>query len=248
MNRFLAVQHTYSEYLGAIEKQLENRGIGFTYVRPFTGQAVPASALNHDALWLLGGAYPVTDREHCPWLDDELRLVAAFQRARRPVVGFGFGALLLAQALGGAAHAEPAHRAYWTQAHTSGGGTSDPVAAALAERRVLVWVNGRVELPSDLPPLVVDDAGDWIAFRKDNAYGLLCRPELKPGMIEDMIMEEGRPLPVNVSEVLETARSEWQPTQKTTDGVLAALVSALDLMRERRKMPVFALRAVKDEG
>ena len=247
MNRFLVVQHTYSEYLGALEKQLENRGIGFTYVRPFTGQAVPASAVNHDALWLLGGAYPVTDHEHCPWLDDELRLIAAFQRARRPVVGFGFGALLLAQALGGAAHAKPAHRAYWTTAHAGAGGAPDPVAAALAGRRVLVMVEGRAELPSDLTPLAVDDAGDWIAFRKDHVYGLLCRPELKPGMIEDMIMEEGRPLAENIGELLETARAEWQQTQKTTDDVLAALVSALDLMRERRRMPVFALNVVKED-
>lgn len=248
MNRFLVVQHTYSEYLGAIEKQLENRGIGFTYVRPFTGQAVPGSALQHDALWLLGGAWPVTDREHCPWLDDELRLVAAFRRARRPVVGFGFGALLLAQAAGGAPHAEPAHRAYWTTAHAYGGDASDPIAGALAGRRVLVMVNGRVELPSGLPPLVVDEAGDWIAFRKDSACGLLCRPELKPGMIEDMMMEDGRPVAENIAEVLDVARAEWRETQKTTDEVLAALVSALGLMQERRRMPVFALNVVKDEG
>jgi hypothetical protein len=50
MKRFAAVQHSYSEFLGAIEKQLENRGIGFTYFRPFTGQSLPASALQFDAL------------------------------------------------------------------------------------------------------------------------------------------------------------------------------------------------------
>ena len=75
MKQFLVVQHTYSEFLGAIEKQLENRGIGFIYCRPFSRQQLPASALQYDALWLLGGAYPVTDREHGPWLDDELRLI-----------------------------------------------------------------------------------------------------------------------------------------------------------------------------
>jgi GMP synthase-like glutamine amidotransferase len=248
MKRFLVVQHTYSEYLGTIEKQLEGRGIGFVYVRPFTGQALPGGALNHDALWLLGGAWPVTDRENVPWLDSELRLIAAFRRARRPAVGFGFGALLLAQAAGGVASAEPAQRAYWTTAHRVRGGESDPVAAALDGRRVLVMVNGRAGLPSGVAPLAVDDSGDWIAFRVEHGYGLLCRPEVKPGMIEDMIMEEGRPLPENVAELLDIARSEWPQTQRTTENVLAALVTALDLMRERHKMPVFALRTVKDEG
>lgn len=37
MKRFIAVQYSHSEFLGAIEKQLENRGIGFSYFRPVTG-------------------------------------------------------------------------------------------------------------------------------------------------------------------------------------------------------------------
>lgn len=125
MKQFLVVQHTYSEFLGAIEKQLENRDIGFFYCRPFTGQRLPASALQYDALWLLGGAYPVNDRGPCPWLDDEFRLIRVFQNARRAIVGLGFGGLLVAQAAGGAAHAEPAQRAYWTTAHATDVGAED---------------------------------------------------------------------------------------------------------------------------
>jgi len=76
---------------------------------------------------------------------------------------------------------------------------------------------------------------------------MLFRPELKPGMVEDMIMEEGRPLPDNISEVLEETRAQWLESQRTTDRVIAALVSALDLMQERRKMPVFKLNPVESE-
>jgi GMP synthase-like glutamine amidotransferase len=246
MKQFLVVQHTYAEFLGGIEKQLENRGIGFLYFRPFTGQSLPASALQYDALWLLGGAYPPTDREHCPWLDDELKLIAAFRRAKRPVVGFGAGGLLLAQAAGGIAHAEPTQRAYWTTARKTDAGRDDRVATAVDGRKVLVMTNGRVDLPPDVKPILTDDDGAWIAMRGELAYGLLFRPELKPGMLEDMIMEEGRPLPENIGAVLEEARAQWNESQRTTDRVLAALVAALELMRERRKMPVFTLQAVKD--
>jgi hypothetical protein len=112
---------------------------------------------------------------------------------------------------------------------------------------VLVMVNGHVDLPSGVPALAVDEAGEWIAFRKDAACGMLCRPELTPGVIEDIIMEEGRSLPENISDVLATARAEWPQTRRTTDDVFAALVTALDLMRERRRMPVFALRAIKEQ-
>jgi GMP synthase-like glutamine amidotransferase len=245
MKQFLVVQHTYSEFLGSIEKQLENRGIGFIYFRPFTGQSLPASALQYDALWLLGGAYAVNDREHCPWVDDELRLIAAFQRARRPVIGFGFGGLLLAQAAGGNAYVEPAHRAYWTTARKTSAG--DPLGDAVDGNKVLVMVNGRVDLPQDMAPVLVDEAGEWIAVRTKAGYGALFRPELKPGMIEDMIMEEGRPLPDDITAILNTARNEWAQTQRTTDQVAATLVSALDLMQERRKPPVFILNPVHPE-
>ena len=35
--------------------------------------------------------------------------------------------------------------------------------------------------------------------------------------------------------------------QETTARAVAALVEALDLMQERRKMPVFSLKAVKED-
>jgi GMP synthase (glutamine-hydrolysing) len=249
MKQFLVVQHTYSEFLGTIEKQLENRDIGFVYQRPFTGHSLPASALQYDALWLLGGAHAVTDRAACPWIDDELRLLGVFRRARRPVIGIGFGGLLVAQGCGGTAHAEPLQLARWTTAHATAAGRADPLARAVDGRRVLVMVNGRVDLPPALAPVAVNDAGDWIAIRSDAlTYGLLFRPELKPGMLEDMIMEEGRPVPDAIGDLLAEARSEWPETQHTTMAVIAALVHALDLMRERRKMPVFALNPVKGEG
>jgi GMP synthase (glutamine-hydrolysing) len=248
MIRFVAVQHTFAEFFGALEPQLESRGIGFTYLRVVTGQDVIGSALQHDALWLLGGAYPVTDGEHCPWVVDELRLIGAFQKARRPVIGLGFGAHLVALAAGGTAHEEPFHDAYWTTARATVAGRADPLARAIDGRKVFVMANGRVDLPSGIEPVAVDDAGRWIAFRPDAlTYGLLFRPELKPGMIEDMVMEEERPVPENIGELIETARERWEETQETIDLVMVALVQALDLMRERRKMPVFTLKAVRDE-
>ena len=242
MKHFLVVQHTYSEFLGLIERQLENRDIGFTYCRPFTGQDVPGSALQHDALWLLGGAYPINDAGHCPWVADEMRLVGLFRKAGRPVVGIGFGGLVVAAAAGGTAHAEPAQSAYWTVARATAAGRDDPLAQAVDGREVLVMVDGRVDLPEGVPVVATDAEGRWIAARPDpQTYALLFRPEVKPGMLEDMIMEEGRPTPENIGELLAQARERWNDLQATTDRVLVALVSALDLMRERRKAPIFKI-------
>lgn len=246
MKRFAAVQHSYSEFLGPIEKQLENRGIGFTYFRPFTGQSLPASALQFDALWLLGGACAPFDRAQAVWHDEEMRFLRSFGRAARPVVGLGYGAQMIALAAGGEAQPDPQPYAYWTTAHATAAGAADPLAQAIDGRQVLVAASGRVALPAGVEPLAVDDAGEWIVLRQGLSCGLLFRPELTPGMIEDTIMEEGRQLPDNISEVLGQARTLWPQYRETTDRVLAALVTGLDLMQERRKPPVFTLHAVRD--
>jgi GMP synthase-like glutamine amidotransferase len=245
MKRFLVVQHSYSEFLGGVETQLESRDIGFSYVRPFTGQALPASALQYDALWLLGGAYPVCDSAHGPWVADEVRLVSAFRRAKRPVVGLGFGGLVVAVAAGGTPRATPAHRAYFSTAHRPAGAPGDPLAEALDGRRLLIMVNGRVDLPAGVAPILIDDQGEWIAVRPDAmTYGLLFRPELKPGMLEDMVMEEGRETPEHIGELIAGLRADRDAVQRNQDLTVAALVAALDLMRERKKPPVFALNPV----
>lgn len=243
MKNYAVIQHNYSEFLGLIERQLEVRDIGFSYFRPFVGQDLPGSALQFDALFLLGGSWPTVDAEHSPWHDAERRLIGAFLKADRPVVGFGFGGLLVAEHFGASASAEPFHTAYWTTAHCTAAGKGDALAEAVDGRRVLVMYNGTATLPGGVEPIVVDDDGRWLAIRPHAlAYGLLFRPELKPGMIEDMIMEAKRNVPDNIGELLASARDEWEDTQQTTDRVIVALVKALDLMTERRKAPVFSLK------
>lgn len=247
MKQFLVIQHTFSEFLGSIENQLESRDIGFAYQRPFLEQQLPGSAHQFDALWSLGGAYPVSDHDNCPWIDDELRLIGLFRHAQRPVVGLGFGGLLVAAFEGGLVHEEPEHQAYWTTAYATDFGKGDPLAQAVDGRRVLVMCNGSVDLPMGLQPIIVDESGRWLAIRPEPlTYGMLFRPELKPGMLEDMIMEEGRPVPENIADLLDEARQQWPQTQVTRDRVVAALVSALDLMQERRKRPIFRLNVVAE--
>lgn len=241
MKNYAVIQHNYSEFLGQVERQLEIRDIGFSYFRPFVGQDLPGSAIHFDALFLLGGSSLVNEEKN-EWIESEKRVLRLFQASRRPIVGFGFGAMLLAENAGATLHDEPYHNAYWTTAHKTEAGENDALAQAVDGKRVLVFSNGSATLPENIKPIIVDDEGKWIAIRPDSmSYGLLFRPELKPGMIEDMIMEAGRETPENIGELLATARLEWVETQKTTDQIIMALVKSLDLMKERHKAPVFKL-------
>jgi GMP synthase-like glutamine amidotransferase len=243
MKNYCVVQHTYSEFLGLIESELEKRDIGFSYHRPFVGQGMPGSAAQFDGLWLLGGAWPTSDTERNPQVADELALIDVFRRSKRPVIGLGMGGLLVAQQAGGTPHGDPAYRASFVTAHKTGAGEGDALAEAVDGRRVLVLVHGRVDLPEGLEPILVDEKGDWLAVRPDDlTYGLLFRPEMKPGMLEDIIMEARHNPPPNIGELLGEARMEWRGMQETTNRVVAGLVTELGLMQERHKMPVFSLK------
>ena len=243
MKHFAVVQHSYSEFLGVIESQLEKRDIGFSYFRVFLTQELPSSALTFDALFLLGGPMSPLETEKYPWLEQELQTIGAFRKAQRPVIGFGLGALMIAQYEGAELSLEPYHNAYFTTAHATEAGRDDPLAQAVDGRQVIVWSAGVAKLPEHIQPLVVDDEGRWIAFRPEDggAMALLFRPEMKPGLIEDILMEEDRETPDNVGELLAQARELWPEMQRTTDQVLVALVRELSLMSERRKPRVFAL-------
>ncbi|NIR59466.1 MAG: GMP synthase [Gammaproteobacteria bacterium] len=243
MKNYAVIQHTYSEFLGLIEAQLEKRDIGFSYIRPFVGQALPGSAMQFDALFLLAGAFPTTDDDAYPWVEDELETIGVFLDVERPIVGIGMGGLLVARYFGGTAHEEPMFNAYFTTARMTEAGKDDRVARALDGRRVLVMYNGSVDLAGGVEPILVDEAGKWIAARPDPmAYALLFRPEIKPGMLEDIVMEANHPVPDNMDELIAEARAEWPRLQQATDELVVALVKELDLMRERRKPPVFNLR------
>ena len=243
MKNYLVVQHTYSEFLGLVESQLERRDIGFSYFRPFVGQALPGSAAQFDGLWLLGGAWPLTDEEHVPQLDEELNLIRIFQKAQRPVVGIGMGGQMVAAAAGGRPATEPMYTAKFVTARMTGAGKGDQLAEELDGRRLLVMYNGDVMLPQGLEPILEDEDGHWLAVRPDTlTYGFLFRPEMKPGMIEDIIMEAKHNPAPHIGDLLAEARMEWGQMQETTALVLKALVTALSLMQERRKMPVFNLK------
>ena len=135
-----------------------------------------------------------------------------------------------------------------TTCHKTEAGRDALLANAVDGKKMLVMYNGSADLPAGIEPIVVDDDGNWLAIHPDElTYAMLFRPEIKPGMIEDMIMEDNRPLPDNIGELLEQARELWIQTQKNTAEVSLALVTALDLMTEHRKMPVFSLNVVKTD-
>jgi len=237
MRSFIVIQHSHHEFLGTIEKQLEHREIGFVYIRPFLGQAVPGSPQDKDALFVLGGPMDPTETDDFPYLEEEEFLIGQFLKQDQPVVGIGLGAQLMAKHFGGEADEDPELTAAFVTARKTAAGEGDDLAEAMDGKEVFLWHAGSVTLPEGIEPTLVDDAGNWLAFRPHpKAYGLLFRPEIKPGIIEDMAMED-RPHPDNLGDLLSYAREAWGAgtMQAVTDASVVALVKQLALMQPHAK-------------
>lgn len=243
MKRFLVIQHSHSEFLGSFERLLEDRHIGFTYCRPFIGDHLPATAIQYDALMLLGGCARLDEPGLEQYRAEVFRVIAAFRRVQRPVVGFGYGALLVAMQCGGrAADCETWHASF-VRARALGGGA---LAGAMEGEIVLSLHRGQVCLPGSAEVLARDESGDWLIARADPAtYALRFRPEVKPGMLEDMVMEGSGDLPDHFADLIADAKVRWSDTESRAQRLFAALVSTLDLMRERPKPSVIPVRVAK---
>lgn len=246
MRRCLVIQSSYAEFLGSFERLLEDRHIGFNYCRPFLGEHVPVTALQHDALWVLGGPDRLNDPQAAPHHAAIGRLIGVFRRARRPVIGLGSGALLVALQAGGRVESAADEHACFVQARTTARGADDPVAAAADGRQVLLMHAGAVRLPAGVEPLLTTPAGDWLLARPDpTSYAMLPRFEMKPGMLEDMAMEEGRDMPEHIGGLIEEARARWDATEALARRLVAALIVELNLMHEHAKPAVIPVRVVK---
>jgi GMP synthase (glutamine-hydrolysing) len=91
-------------------------------------------------------------------------------------------------------------------------------------RPLPVTYDGDVELPGALDPILVDKQGHRTAVRPDPlTCGLLSRPGMTPGMLEDVIMEAKHNPPSHIGELPADARMGWPRMQETAVLVLKSV-------------------------
>ena len=191
MKTLAVIQHTSAEYLGLIEDHLEGRGTRFQYFRPFTsdGKLPDASSLG-DGLVLLGaGPWGSAGENDVPSLQAEVDITKQALAQQVPVVGFGFGAQVLALASGASVNAAPLRMRVDFAQRTEAG--ADALAGLIPERFVVAtYLRDRLALPANAKVLASfgdDDPALWQIG--PNNFGFVGHPGLKPGMVEDLIME-----------------------------------------------------------
>ncbi len=189
MKSIAVIQHTSAEYLGLIDYHLEGRGTRFHYFRPFTSDGkLPAEDALNDGLILLGaGPWGSAGQQKVPTLAEEVAITKVALQKQVPVVGFGFGAHVLALASGGQVQTAPLRMQVDTAIRTN----ADALNGLITERfPVATYLRDRVELPADTSVLASfgdDDPAIWQIGNSN--FGFIGHPGLKPGMVEDLIME-----------------------------------------------------------
>jgi GMP synthase-like glutamine amidotransferase len=189
--RFLSVvQHSQSEWLGAIEDHLEGRGIRFGYFRPFaTGGALPKIDTIGDGLILVGGGPwgAAPGPRQLPTLELEVRLARACLMLGKPVLAMGLGAQILS--LGADGGVEPAP--YTLQISTAVRKSPDGLGGLMPERfPMVIAARDRPSPPAYGEILAIDLDGQPAAFQiGGNAFGFAGHLGVRRAMIEELVME-----------------------------------------------------------
>jgi GMP synthase (glutamine-hydrolysing) len=189
MAKIWVLQHHPVETLGTIAEALASAALAWQYVRPFTGQPVPSDMKGAGGLVVMGGPMGVYEQDRYPFLREEMRLIEAAVKERKPVLGVCLGSQLLAAALGAKVAKSPGKEIGWRPVRLGAAARDDRLFRGVPQSFVALHWHGDVfELPSGAVALASSDKTDCQAFQYgDKAYGLLFHIETTPEIVAGMV-------------------------------------------------------------
>lgn len=144
----LVIRHVPFEDLGILAPLLAERGYRIRYLDAGIDAIGDAALLGADLLVVLGGPIGVGDTARYPFLDDELRTIAAWISHGEPTLGICLGAQLIAAAL--RADVTPTGRFEVGYAPlTLTGAGKDSVLGPLGDTPVLHWHGDQFDIPDE---------------------------------------------------------------------------------------------------
>jgi GMP synthase (glutamine-hydrolysing) len=167
MKTLLVLRHVAFEDLGAFAAPLEEAGYAIRYAD--IGMDAMRDQGDPDLLVVLGGPIGAYEEAVYPWLADEMALIAARLKARRPVLGICLGAQLMARALGAKVYPGRAKEIGWNTLTLTQAG--EKMLAPFKGLPVLHWHGDTFDLPQGAENLAATDICANQAFRYER-HGL----------------------------------------------------------------------------
>jgi GMP synthase (glutamine-hydrolysing) len=182
------LQHVACEGPGAIGDALQRYGVAQRVVRIYDGEPVP-TALEGDALIVMGGPMGVYETDRFPHLRAELRLIDEALRRGRPTLGVCLGSQLIAAALGARVYPSGGKEIGWYPIELSDAAKADAVLGAAPRRfTAFVWHGDVFDLPRGAVHLASTEMTAEHAFRYgEQVYGLLFHLEVTPVQVDAML-------------------------------------------------------------
>jgi GMP synthase (glutamine-hydrolysing) len=189
--KVLVLQHAESENLGTIEDALVAAGVAFEYVRTFDGQPIPRDIDGSSGLIVMGGPMGVYETDRFPFLIQEMKLIEAFLKAQRPILGVCLGSQLLAAALGAKVRKGKRKEIGWFLVELSPASTHDRLWSGQPSPFVAYHWHGDIfDLAEGAVPLASSDITQVQSFCYGGlAYGILFHLEVTERHIWEMLKE-----------------------------------------------------------
>lgn len=231
--KVIVLQHAASENLGTIADALGSRNVPFEYVRTFEGQAIPAGAEGAAGLIVMGGPMGVYETGRYPFLLQERKLIEAFLKTERPILGVCLGSQLLAAALGAGVRKGRKKEIGWFEIQLNAAAAQDALWKGQGSPFVAYHWHGDIfDLPTGAAALASSDLTPIQSYRFGKcAYGILFHLEVTEPHIRKMLGEfAGEIEEENLSsnEILQQGKSFLPPLQEIGAGVFRRWIDLLD--------------------
>lgn len=175
----IAIRHSSFQHLGTLAAVLPERKLSLTYLEPGMTEIGSFDPLAPKLLVVLDGPLNATDEANYPFLTEELRMIEARLAAKRPVLGIGLGAQLMARALGARVYPSTSPEFSWNQIILTKCGKLSPLGELVDCRHtVFHQYRRRADLPAGAECLAFTTDVENQAFRMDT-YGLAIQFHLE---------------------------------------------------------------------
>ncbi len=171
--RVLVVENFENAGLGQIGIAIAEAGGEIDLRRPYDGDTLPATAGDHDALVVLGGAQNALADDVSPYFPALIDLIRDFEGKDRAIAGVCLGSQLIARAFGGENRIGGAKEFGWQPVELTADARADAVLGALPQSfPIFQWHDDTFSLPQQAVRLASSAVAENQAFRVGRAaYG-----------------------------------------------------------------------------